>query len=176
VAVVVMSGVVAFVSYPVLTLLPLFAERLTGRGIEGYTLLMLFAGAGAMAGTLVAAWLGTFPHMARATFAAAGVLGMLVVGFALSPSAWITYGLLFLVSAGLMLVSSALTSLAQLMVSDDMRGRVMGVYLVSARGGMPLGSLVCGYLASLSSAPYVLGTGGALLCVVSAVLWTRERR
>lgn len=166
-SVVALSGLIAFLGYPVLTLLPLFATKLMWGGIEGYSVLMVLAGAGAIAGTLLAAWLGDFPSMARVALSVSGVLGGLIAAFALSPIPWLACVLLFLVGAGLMLVSSTLTSLAQQMVPDEMRGRVMGAYLVASRGGVPLGSLVLGYLASLTSASQVLAVGGALLLLMS---------
>ena len=164
-----LSGVVAFTAYPVLTLLPLFSTDQSGSGLEGYSALMVVAGAGAIAGTVLAAWLGDFPDMARATLITAVALGGLVSGFALSRAPWLSYALLFLVGAGLMLVSTTLTALAQRMVPDDMRGRVLAVYLVASRGGMPLGSLVLAYAASLTSAPQVLGVSGMVLVGVSAL-------
>ena len=47
-----------------------------------------------------------------------------------------------------------------------MRGRVMSIYMVAFRGGMPLGSLVSGYLATLIGAPMVIAINGVLLVVV----------
>src|SRR5439155_12634426 len=88
--VVALSAAVAFVGYPVLTLLPLFATA-AGPGVEGYSILMVCVGAGAIAGTLLAAWLGHFPHMARVTVCAVSVLGALVTIFASSHTPWLTY-------------------------------------------------------------------------------------
>ena len=41
-------------------------------------------------------------------------------------------------------------SLVQLIVPDHLRGRVMSIYMVAFRGGMPLGSLAGGYAATLT--------------------------
>jgi predicted MFS family arabinose efflux permease len=49
-----------------------------------------------------------------------------------------------------------------------MRGRVMSIYMVAFRGGMPLGSLIAGWLATLTSAPAVLVANGLLLTAVAA--------
>jgi len=49
-----------------------------------------------------------------------------------------------------------------------MRGRVMSLYMVAFRGGMPLGSLVGGWIASLASAPTVLIVNGVLMSLVAA--------
>jgi MFS family permease len=76
--------------------------------------------------------------------------------------------LLFLTGAALMVVFSTVTSLIQLIAPNEMRGRVMSIYMVAFRGGMPLGSLVSGYLATVLGAPLVIGTNGVLLVVVAA--------
>jgi uncharacterized membrane protein YfcA len=55
-----------------------------------------------------------------------------------------------------------------------MRGRVMSIYLVAFRGGMPLGSLASGYMASAFSAPTVLLVNGALLIVVAIYFLVRS--
>jgi MFS family permease len=162
IAVFAVSGMVALAAQPVIALLPLFAD-LAGNHVAAYSGLMACAGAGAVAGTLVAAWLGNVPNMTPITLSAAGALGVAMISFALSDERSLTYSLLFLVGAGLMLVSSMLTSLAQREVPDTIRGRVMGLYLVAARGSLPVGVLVCGYLASVTSVRQVVAVGGLLL-------------
>ena len=56
----------------------------------------------------------------------------------------------------------------QLAVPDELRGRVISIYLMAFRGGMPLGSLVSGYFISQFSAPTVIATNGVLLSLVAA--------
>ena len=60
-----------------------------------------------------------------------------------------------------MIVSMSLvTSLAQLIAPDEMRGRVMSIYMLAFRGGMPLGSLMSGKIADMTSAPTALVIDG----------------
>jgi hypothetical protein len=91
-----------------------------------------------------------------------------VIGFAFSRTMWLSELLLFLGGISMVIMASSMTSLAQLIAPDDMRGRVMSVYMVAFRGGMPLGNLVAGSLASALSAPIVLALNGVLLMAVSA--------
>jgi uncharacterized membrane protein YfcA len=44
----------------------------------------------------------------------------------------------------------------------------MSIYMLAFRGGMPVGSLVSGWLATLTSAPTVLIVNGVLLSLVAA--------
>jgi len=65
-----------------------------------------------------------------------------------------------------MIAFSAVTSLVQILAPDEIRGRVMSIYMVAFRGGMPLGSLASGYFASLTSAPIAMGVNGAMVFLV----------
>ena len=53
-----------------------------------------------------------------------------------------------------------IASLVQLITPNDMRGRVMSVYNVAFRGGMPFGSIFTGWLVPLLTAPTVLTING----------------
>ena len=106
-----------------------------------------------MVGALVVAWLGKFPRMGLTALIVQAVYGLLIVAFATSHVLWLSEVLLFLTGAALMVVFSTVTSLIQLIAPNEMRGRVMSIYMVAFRGGMPLGSLVSGYLATLIGAP-----------------------
>jgi len=55
-----------------------------------------------------------------------------------------------------------------------MRGRVMSIFMVAFRGGMPLGSLVSGYLAAFTSAPTVIAVNGVLLSTVATYFLIRS--
>ena len=74
--------------------------------------------------------------------------------------------LMFLAGTALMASASFMVSLAQLITTDAMRGRVMSVYNLAFRAGMPLGGLVLGKLIPLFGVTRTLaGTGVALLLV-----------
>jgi MFS family permease len=84
------------------------------------------------------------------------VYGALIIGFALSRTLALSEALLFCTGFALMLVFSTVTSMVQLIAPNEMRGRVMSIYMLAFRGGMPLGSLASGWLATIISAPTVL--------------------
>jgi MFS family permease len=157
----------AFLGNPVLTFLPLFAQDVLQGGVTQYTYLMSWAGAGAVAGALVVAWRGRFPHMGRTVLVIQIGFGLIVVLFALSRIFWLNAVLLFLAGACMVMVFATLSSLVQLNAPNEMRGRVMSLYMVAFRGGMPLGSLAGGWLATITSAPTVLTVNGLLLSLVA---------
>jgi MFS family permease len=177
-ALMVLGAATAFFGVPMLTLLPVFARNVFGEGVEGYSALLSFSGAGAVAGATVIAWLGRFRHMGLTTLLVQTGMGAAIILLALSRSLHLSYALLFVCSFSWMIVISCLMSLVQLIAPNEMRGRVMSIYLVAFRGGMPLGSLVSGYVASVSSAPTAIAINGVALIAASLffLLKTREIR
>ena len=173
-----LGAATTFFGIPMLTLLPVFARDVFGSGVEGYSALLAFSGAGAVAGSMVVAWLGRFRYMGVTTLLTQICFGAIIILLALSRSLYVTYALLFVSGLTLMIVMSCITSLVQLIAPNEMRGRVMSIYLVAFRGGMPTGSLVSGYIASVSSAPAVMAINGIGLIAVSVYfLWkTQEIR
>jgi MFS family permease len=165
----VLAFVSTFLGVPLLTFLPVIAKDVFHQGVWLYSWMLAWSGAGAVTGALIVAWIGRHGSMGRTLLVAQGLFGLLLMAFAWSRDLWLSNALLFVASGLLMVVLSTLTSLVQLIAPDHMRGRVMSIYMVAFRGGMPLGSLVAGYVASLSSAPLVLGISGGLLGVVALV-------
>jgi MFS family permease len=177
-ALMVLGAATAFFGIPMLTLLPVFARDVFGSGVEGYSILLSFSGAGAVAGAMVVAWLGHFSHMGVTTLLVQACFGVIIALVAWSRVLPVSYVLLFASGVTLMIVVSCLMSLVQLIAPNEMRGRVMSIYLVAFRGGMPLGSLVSGYLASVRSAPVTIAFNGVALFAVSVyfLLRTKEIR
>jgi predicted MFS family arabinose efflux permease len=157
-----------FLGNPLLTFLPLFAQSVFHGGVGEYTRLMACAGAGAVTGALIVAWLGKYPHMGRTVLLLQAGFGIIVVLFSTATILWINAVLLFAGGICMVMVFATLSSLVQLIVPNEMRGRVLSIYMVAFRGGMPLGSLAAGYAATLTSAPTVLMTNGVLLSLIAA--------
>ena len=166
-ALIVLAAATTFLGFAVLTFLPLFAQSVFHEGAAVYSHLMAFSGAGSVVGALVVAWLGKFKRMGLTALLVQAVYGLLIIAFAMSRVLWVSDILLFLTGAALMVVFSTVTSLIQLIAPNEMRGRVMSIYMLAFRGGMPLGSLVSGYLATSIGAPMVIGINGVLLIVVA---------
>jgi MFS family permease len=166
VALTILASLTTFLGLPLLTLLPIFARDIFHGDINRYSHMMAFSGAGAVCGALIVAWLGRFHRMGLAVLVVQAIFGGLVTMFAISRIGWVSDLLLFATGAALLVVFSMTASLIQLIVPDNLRGRVMSIYMVAFRGGMPLGSLAAGWVASFTSAPRVLAVNGALiLCV-----------
>ena len=174
VSLIVLAATTTFLGFAVLTFLPLFAEDIFHEDVRTYSYLMAFSGAGSVVGALVVAWLGKFPRMGLTALIVQAIYGLFIIAFSLSRTMWLSGVLLFFTGASLMIVFSTVTSLIQLLTPNDMRGRVMSIYMLAFRGGMPLGSLASGYLATIIGAPRVIAVNGALLVVVAIYFLVRS--
>ena len=157
-----------FLGNPLLTFLPVFTQDVFGGGVKEYTYLLASAGGGAVIGALVVAWHGKFRHMGRTLLMVQFMFGLLIVTFALLRVFWVNAIVLFAAGACMVMVSAMLSSLVQLNATNEMRGRVMSIYMVSFRGGMPLGSLAGGWMATATNTSAVLIVNGVLLTAVAA--------
>jgi MFS family permease len=173
-ALVVLAAATTFLGFALLTFLPIFAKQIFHEGADTFSHLMAFSGAGSIVGALIVAWLGKFPKMGWTALLVQAIYGLLIIAFAVSRVLWLSDILLFLTGAALMVVFSTVTSLVQMTAPNEMRGRVMSIYMLAFRGGMPLGSLVSGWLATFLGAPLVIGINGALLVVVAIYFLTRN--
>jgi predicted MFS family arabinose efflux permease len=161
---------------PIITFLPVFAKDVFHRGSNTFTAFLVCSGAGSIVGALTVAAMGNIKHKGRVALAMLMCLGAAIAGFALSPSVPVSCVLLFFAGASLVSVFATISSLVQLITSDEMRGRVMSVYNVAFRGGMPLGSLVSGWLVPIFSAPRVLAVNGLLLVLLGLYFLLGQRR
>ncbi len=154
---------------PIRAFLPVFAGDPTT-----LSHMMTSLGTGAVAGALVVAWLGSFERMGLLLLRVLAAFGGLIAVFALLPVSPLSYLILFLAGGALLIVFSLTASLVQLNVPDELRGRVMSIYLMAFRGGMPLGSLASGYLTTFASTQTVIAFNGGLLVLVALYFLARS--
>jgi MFS family permease len=167
-----------FLAMPILTMLPAFAnEVLVGGGTAETRLSMLMAsqGLGAIVGALIVGALGTSKRLGRLLLLIQIGLGLLIAAFAISTSLVFSLVLLFLGGIFFMGLFSISFSLVQMTVPDQLRGRVVSIYMVALRGVGPLGGLVAGALADQYSATSVMAVNGVILTLVSGWLLLAKR-
>lgn len=148
---------------PMITFLPVFAKNVFRKDEITYTLFLVASGLGSITGALSVAALGNVPNKGRIALSMLVALGAGIVGFANSTSLPLSCVLLFVSGAVLMCAFAMISSLVQLITTNDMRGRVMSIYNVAFRGGMPFGSVFTGSLVPVLTAPTVLSINGAVL-------------
>lgn len=159
------------VALPYFTIMPIFAQDVLGRGAGGFGLLLTAPGIGAVIGTLTIASLSGIERKGPVLLAAVFALGLLLVLFSLSRSFWLSFGLLILIGAVQMSYMTTNQTLLQLIIPDELRGRVMGIYMLN-QGLLPFGALFAGGLSDVLGAPgavMIMGTITASMAVVFAL-------
>ena len=97
------------------------------------------------------------------------------MGAVLSRSQWLSMTLLVASGYTLTTALSTVSSLVQEHTPDELRGRVMSIFGLAFRGGLPVGSLVGGLFVRQAGAPAVLATSCAVLLALAVVLLLGHR-
>lgn len=171
-----LAFLLTLLAVPVVVFLPVFARDVFRRGPAAYTLLLSVYGAGSIGGALLVAALGRHAHKGRLALISMLVLGVASAAFALSSRLFLSCTFLFIAGAALVAVFSLISTVVQEITTDAMRGRVMSVYNVAFRGGMPIGSLLTGALVPRLGAPLVLAVNGLLVAAIGTHYLLVRRR
>ncbi len=169
-----LSFIGSFCAFPLLTFLPVFAKDVFKGDVKVLATFLAVFGLGAVSGAIGAAGFGHVKRRGAVAVAMQMAFGALMIGFALSRTKWLSFPLLFLAGAALMIVFAMFMTLVQTNVDDAMRGRVVSVYSLAFRGAMPLGNLAAGFLVGVMPAPWVLAGNGALLLLVGSTVFLRN--
>jgi predicted MFS family arabinose efflux permease len=146
--------------------LPVIVRTIFHKGPKTYELLLVFSGAGSICGALIVAAMEKMEGQGRMAVLTLFALGVATAGFAFSKWLPLSCLLIFLAGTAVMASVSLMLSLVQLITADAMRGRVMSVYNLAFRAGIPLGALVLGKLIPvLGVSTAVAGFGTCLVGV-----------
>jgi predicted MFS family arabinose efflux permease len=173
---IVLAFLMTTLGFPLIVYLIIFADEVFKGGTPLFTLLLICSGAGAVTGALIVAG-GRQKRKGLTALIMLAVLGVFTMAFAQSPSAPVACVMLFLAGASLMSVFSMLTTLVQMIIPDNMRGRVMSVYNLALRGGGPVGGLIVGTLMIPHfGAPLTFTITGGLQILLALYFLTANRR
>ncbi len=156
-------------------LMPVYAAEVFGVDARGLGLLLSAVGAGSTIGTFALASIGDIPGKGTAIVASVIVLALATLVFSVNGVFQAAYVNLMIVSAATMTFFSVSSAVVQSIVSDEFRGRVSGLYMITW-GLFPIGSLVSGYLAERLGAPHATQiVSVALLLAFGIGAWTTRR-
>lgn len=173
---IVIAFLMTMLGVPIMVFLPVIVKNVFHLGPGVFTLMLCVFGAGAVAGALAVAAFGHIPNKGYISLLTLTLLGFTMTAFGLSTSLVLSCILLFISSAAFMSATAMMSSLVQLIAPDEIRGRVMSVYNVAFRGGMPFGSLVSGELIANTSVGKVLAMNGIALALLGLYFLLVQRR
>jgi MFS transporter, DHA1 family, staphyloferrin A biosynthesis exporter len=155
---------------PYQTLMPVFQKDVLGVGPEGLGLLMAAPGVGAVLAVLMLASLARmFRRQGLLLVGSIIVLGFFLILFSQTTSFPLALVVLVAVGAFQMLFLASTNTMLMLIVPDELRGRVMSLYMLD-RGLMPAGALFAGVVAHFIGAPSTVATMGAIVIVLTLIV------
>jgi predicted MFS family arabinose efflux permease len=178
------AGAINLAAAPSSALAPIFADAIFQRGARGLGFLTSAVGVGAVIGVLTLARRSAVSSLPKAVGQATLLMACALTAFAISPSYWVTLGVMPFIGMAIMRLNAGAQTLVQSTVEDSFRGRIMGIYSMMFLGLFPVGSLAAGALAEAIGARAATAIGGAL-CFAAALhflarrasveAWVRER-
>lgn len=163
------AGVTSLFGLSYVTLLPVLARDVLGAGAGGYGLLLGGAGLGAMAGALATASRRSGAGTVRAISWGQLVVGGGLVALAASRRVEVALALMVVIGAAVAVQLSISNAAMQVSAPEGLRGRVISLYIWIFAGLAPVGGLLAGAAAEVTSATATAAACG-LACVLSALL------
>lgn len=155
-------------------------EQFGGPAAGGLAFALLFAAipAGAVVGGVLSGWVSGIQRQGYAVVVAVLVWGVAVTGFGVAAllagpgsftGLWLTVAVLMLVVGGAADMSSAAfrSSILQGAATDEMRGRLQGVFIVVVVGGPRIADVAHGGAAAVVGAPVAAAGGGVLVVLLT---------
>ena len=155
---------------PYQTLMPVFQKDVLGVGPEGLGMLLAAPGIGAiLAGLFLATLANRIRHQGFVLLGSLILLGVMLNVFSWTRS--FPMALLALIGIGIfqILYMATTHTLLQVIVPDQLRGRVMSIYALD-RGLMPAGALVAGVSSHYIGAPMTVSYMGLVVIVLALLL------
>ena len=172
---VVLAFFTTLLGFSITGFLPVIVQTVFHKGPETYQVLLVSSGAGSVTGGFIVAAMERLKGQGHVALLALLALGGATVAFALSHWLPLSCVLIFVAGAAIMASASLMLSLVQVIVSDQMRGRVMSVYNLAFRAGIPLGSLALGKLIPMVGISWALAGSGGILIGLSLYFLTVMR-
>lgn len=166
----IISAVTSLFGAPYISMTPVFARDVFHLGETGLALLMGTAGAGALVGALFLAYLGDFRRKGWFVLGGDFAFAVCLICFSLSTNVKVSLIFLFLLGFGIVCSVAVSNTLLQKLVTDEMRGRVMSMFMLSFIGAMPIGNLIAGAASHRFGVQHTLATGGLIIAVFVVVV------
>jgi sugar phosphate permease len=158
--------VFTFFSQPFIHMLPGFVKQVLGGGPEILGTMLSVISLGALISTLFIASMRA-RNRGRTVLLGNAALGVVLVGFAFSEAAWLSFPLLLVIGAGQSLRNSLSNVLSQTYVDDAYRGRVMSLVSMQMNAAQ-LGTFAIGLASQVVGPRWAFAGMGVALVLMSA--------
>ncbi len=156
-----------------LALGPIFAKEVLQGGPNTFGFLMTASSLGTLAGGIYLTRQGNVNELGKVLVLGIAFMGVSLIVFALSRVFWLSFLSLLAAGFGFILQIIAGRTLLQLLVSDENRGQITGLYVMASTGAVPIGNLIAGALASRIGAVNSIILG-ASFCILGSLFFMQQ--
>jgi MFS family permease len=154
-------------------LLPAYVDKIFHSGATSFGWINTAIGVGAICASFILARFTSRSSRGQWLFFANIGYCLVLILFAINSNFPVALALCFGLGMGFMLQLNNINSLLQTRVDDRMRGRVMGLYILTLFGFSPFGNLLAGTLAEKWSLTGTVGVFGAIMLLVSMAVFIK---
>jgi predicted MFS family arabinose efflux permease len=167
-------GLTIMLGFSVVTLIPVWAVDVLGGDVKTNGLLLSGRGGGALLGALMIAFLGSRRMRGKLLATASFSLPLMLLTFVVIR--WIPGAVIAMAGIGwsLIVMANVTNALVQTSIPDEMRGRVMSLYMLILNGGNPIGALVTSSAAAQFGAPAAVLVNTLLLGAFAVYTWLHK--
>ena len=164
---------VAFFGNPITQFTVVFVSDVYDAGPRVLGVLAAAVGVGAvMVAPMLSSWDGVIGRSALVRWGLP-TYAVAVIAFGLAPNWPLGLAALLVVGGGFLVVIATTNTAVQMIVADEMRGRVMSVRVMGFTLAFPVGSLAQGALGDWWGPQLTVVIFGAILLSVAVWLWTK---
>lgn len=152
----------------VITLGPIFADKILGGGPEVFGLFATASGVGGIVGALILSGWSTVKGLDRVVIYTPLITGLVLFGLSQCRMLGLALFLIALIGFLLIIQVSASNTILQTISDEAKRGRIMSLFYITNGIMLPCGNLLAGAIADIGNVPIALLVDGAI-CIASVI-------
>lgn len=169
-------AVVGIFGWSYSVLMPAFAQDVLQVKQAQYGMLLSANGIGALLGALTVASVGNRVNRRRLVLGGLWLFSAMLLVLALVQNYYVALVCLAIGGWGMLLFFATINTLLQTTASDEMRGRVMGIWALVFGGMTPIGGLEAGTLSHYLGVRWAVAIGAVVCALAALVVWVNVRQ
>jgi MFS family permease len=169
-------AVVSIFGWSYTTIMPAIAQNVYHMGAGGLGYLYAASGLGALAATVLVS--ATFGKVSPVKYIFGGnlIFAVFIFLFSLNLNFILSLLFIFLAGFGLLVQLTTINSTIQSMIGNEMRGRVMSIYVLMFIGTSPIGSYEIGWLSDKFGTSFAIQIGAVIVFIFGLFLFSIRKR
>jgi MFS family permease len=169
-------AVVGIFGWSYSVLMPAFAQDVLHVKQAQYGMLLSANGIGALLGALTVASVGNRVNRRRLVLGGLWLFSAMLLVLALVHNYYVALLCLAIGGWGMLLFFATINTLLQTAASDEMRGRVMGIWALVFGGMTPIGGLEAGTLSHYLGVRWAVAIGAVVCALAALVVWLKVKQ